>query len=305
MQDLAVFAEESSLFASPFLAEALDVPLYTILPQYNDFFQAGKRGVNWKNGSTIKERNLIIVGYNALQAISMQIKRFNRVAYVACDSWSCKYYKWINEFISQNNITLYAMPDLGDYYKNFIPAYQRIRIKNVNETKYSITTIAHSPNNHIKAHYKGTNYIVQTIEKLKRNLDIYFVLIQGLPMTECLLMKARSHIFVDQLIYGNPEIPQDRFGGEIRYNGGLGKSGIEAMMLDCCVITGGRQPDTEKYFPPPPVVWSHYDTLYDDLEELINYSVLRNNKARKQRRWVDEYLTPEFVRNHFTRFLNE
>jgi len=305
MNSIAIFAEDSSLFACPYLAEALDCNLYTILQQYNNFFQGGRMAIDY-NKVSIKEENLITIGYVALKTIAEKIekKHFKSVAAILSDSPGCRNYKWINDFVSRNNITVYCMPDLKSYCTGkTIPAYQTMNIDAGIINKPKKILISHSPSNTEKAVLKGTPQILEIIKQLKKFYDFDFYIIQELTMKTCLSIKKQSHIFIDQLIYKNPHVPQKRWGGEIIYNGGLGKSGIEAMFLGCCVITGGTVPETEPYFPPPPIQWTDYNNLYRDLKEILTYPVLIDHIAKEQRTWASKYLSYEFVAKHITQHL--
>jgi len=304
MKNLAIFVDESSLFASPYLAEALNCNLYVIYPEYNDFFQGGREGIFWDDGRAIKEENIIIVGYNALMAISDKLKRFKTVAVILSDSWSCRYHEWINEFVKANNLFVYAMPDKIPYFQfPIIPAFQTFNIKQTPSQQEGRIVIAHSPGSSSKMLYKGTALIERTIKKLQLKYDIEFILIKDVKMNKCLELKSKAHIFIDQVVYFNPEVSQDRFGGKIIYEGGIGKSGLEAMMLGSCVITGVRYQDTEPYIPYPPVVSTSGIDFYNDLEALIVDGSYRTQKAAEQKKWAEKYLSPEFVSKHLTQHL--
>lgn len=307
MKSIAIFTEECSLFASSYLAEAIGAELYVMIPEYNIFFGEEVNGKLWMGGDAIKEDNLIVIGAVALKNISQKIKdnAFSSVAVILSDSVFCRDHKWVNDFVEQYNITVYAMPDITPFCnKTPIPVYQAMKIRQEAEEKpQDRLLISHSPNNPIKAITKGTPFIQKTLDKLKRIYDFDYDIIMGSTMKDCIRRKSRSHIFIDQMIYGNDDVPQKRWGEEIKYHGGLGKSGIEAILLGCCVITGGEKPNTGPFFPPPPVVWSSYDTFYSDLKELIVYKKLRDHKTLTQSRWAERYLSFEFISKHITQHI--
>jgi len=124
-----------------------------------------------------------------------------------------------------------------------------------------------------------------------------------MPMKKCIALKATSHIFIDQVIYKNPQVPQSRWGHKITYNGGLGKSGIEAMLMGICTITGGVEPDTSEWFPSPPVIWTSYDDFNMDMKRLIEDPDYRIKKAEDQKKWAEKYTSAEFVAKHVTQHL--
>ena len=121
-------------------------------------------------------------------------------------------------------------------------------------------------------------------------------------MDECIRLKGESHIFVDNFVYKNPHVPQDRFGGEIRYDGALSKSGIEAMMLGCCVLTGAPRPDDD-IIPTPPVVWCSYEDAERKLRRVIEDEGYREKKIAEQKEWVKRYCSAEFIKKHITQHL--
>jgi len=198
------------------------------------------------------------------------------------------------------------MPDMIPFLGvEIIPAYQTMIINPIPRVNNNILTVAHSPRNGEKSKVKGTDYINEIVRGLKMKHQFNYIFIKNYPHKECLKLKAQSDIFIDQLIYGNPDVPQQRWGEEITYEGGLGKSGIEAMLLGCCVITGGRKPDTERYFPPPPIIWTDYDNFKDHLDALIKDKDLISLCKRGQQKWAETYLNPEFVSHHITRHIWE
>jgi len=308
MKDLALFAEESSLFAAPHLAEALDVPLYVMLPQYNNLMGNGRQGIPWQEGRAIRESNIIIIGYTALTALMPRISagRYRSIAVIFSDSLCAKYCNEWNILTHHHRITVYIMPDLAQYSRGkYIPAYQTINIQNINTNKAKEgLIIAHSPRDNSKVIAKGSLAITRTINDLKKKHDFEYISITKKPYHACLHIKSQAHIFIDQLINGNPEVPQERWGRrQLKYKGGLGKSGIEAMLMGCCVITGGEEPDTNDYFPSPPVVWTSYEYFSMDLERLIEDPDYRIKKAEDQKEWAEKYTSAEFVAKHVTQHL--
>ena len=305
MKHIAIFAEESSLFAAPYLAEAISCNLYVMLPQYNNFFGGGKMGIPWREGKNIWEEHLIVIGYAALKAIEKQLDRFETVAFINSESAACREWRWVEDVIRYRNITHYAMPDKEPYIRNgFIPAYQHIKIKRKPDIlPGKPLVITHSPNNPEKYKLKGSKFIIDVVKELQKKHKFIFNLIQNMPMKKCIPLKGASHIFIDQVIYKNPTVPQARWGNRITYNGGLGKSGIEAMLMGVCTITGGIEPNTSEWFPVPPVVWTSYDDFSMDLERLIEDPDFRKQKAIDQKQWADKYTSAEFVANHVTQHI--
>ncbi len=303
---MVIFSEHSAFFAAPLLSEVLNLELYVTNTDFNNFFGSetilGKYCGN--NTENIKDDEIIIIGITALKKISNRIikEEFKRVILILCDTYSCLDYIWWNEFVENNNIELYIMPDLQEFcFIKYKPIYQYIKIDNsLMEVKNDKLLITHSPRSKIKHQKKGSNLIIKTVNKLKVKYDFDFELITGLSASEVIKKQSKSHIFIDQLVYKNEEINQSNFGGKILYKGGLGKSGIQGMLLNCAVITGGVEPKTEPHFEKPPITWTSADTFYNDLERLIVDEVYRNKQITTQNNWVKKYNNSEF----FKKYLN-
>jgi len=303
MSEIAFFAEESSLFAAPYLAKELGARLYVILPRYNDIIIGGNTARTWFKGTEIRADHLIIIGYAALKEFSHFNHKYKSVAFIASESTICRKYEWVNEFLKRKDIPTYSMPDLMKYLTvSAIPVYQTVTVPEFYRGGGKLT-INHSPRDADKRKYKGTALITRVLNELKQKYDFHFMVTSNQPHLVSMRMKVISNIFIDQVIYRNIEVPQDRWGGVIAYDGGFGKSGIEAMLLGCCLVTGGVPYDTSKYFPPPPVVWTSGVDLKNDIEKLITDKPYRLKITEDQKIWAQAYLNPHFVAKHITRHL--
>lgn len=287
---IAILTPGERYFAASHLAKALDAKLYSLTKK------------------EIAEDNLIIIGMRGLERYNkLKQKIFKSIAVIFSDTNFCIHHKWCNDFLRENNyITVYAMPDLHDYLSvPYIPAYQTIEIPADIEISKPTDRIiiSHSPGNKAQHNYKGTKQITKIVKTLSEKHNIEFKILSDLSWKDCLIEKAKSHIFIDQLIKGNKYVGQGRFGGEIPYKGGLGKSGIEAMSLGCCTITTMDEPKTEPYFPPPPMILTTLNTFVNDLEKAIIDTEYRLAIITKQLEWVKKYCSPEFVKMNITRHI--
>lgn len=147
-------------------------------------------------------------------------------------------------------------------------------------------TISHSPYSQDKMHEKGT------LDIYKFLLGYNFKIITGKSWRECILEKAKSHVFIDQIVTycnytgktGNGvEFPKD-------WRGGVGKSGYEAMLLKNCVISTGKYKGIE--IPEPPVVW--IDNYQETIKRVINDKAYMDKMAKLQYKWALKYCNPEF-----------
>jgi hypothetical protein len=299
---MVIFTEMSAFFASPYLAKALGCDLYVMNTEFNNFFGNNKKKGIYCGDKTekIKDNEITIIGITALRKISKRIESgdFKNINLILCDTNSCLEYKWWNEFVSKYDIELFIMPDIKDFcFTKYKQLYQYIEIdKKLIENKNEKLLITHSPRGKIKYKKKGTDLIIKTINKLNKKYDFDFKLITNMSMVDSIKEKSKSHIFIDQLIYKNDEIDQNKFGGKIEYKGGLGKSGIEGMLLNCAVITGGIEPTSNENFKSPPIIWTDAKKIYDDLEKLIIDEYHRNNVTRNQNFWLDNYMNENYYK---------
>lgn len=283
-----IFVNDSSFFAAPYLAEAIGCDLYVLNMAKNNFFgddvpmgkYAGEAGENIPAG------DITLIGVKSLEVILPRIAagHFNRVNFIISDTDACRKYQWWNRIVSDYGIRLYAMPDLFGFCLS--PCTEIYHYMRVNpaliEPKPDRILVSHSPRAGHKAKVKGTAQIIETVEGLKKTLDFDFVLITGLTQPEAVRLKSRSHIFIDQLIYDNPHTDQNHFGGKIVYNGGIGKSGIEALHCGAAVITGGIAGMT-----PPPIKYTDYYNFENDLAGMITGGY--KNQIPLQNEWLANY----------------
>jgi hypothetical protein len=85
---------------------------------------------------------------------------------------------------------------------------------------------------------------------------------------------------------------------DLDYYGGLGKSGLEAMLYGCLTITTGYPAKTEPHFPPPPVLYIHPSQLRDTIDHYLFYEDERNELISLQQQWAQTYLSAGFVANN-------
>jgi len=287
---IGILVPHGKYFAAEFLAHALNAKTF---------------------GLCTKELNvehLIIIGMRALKRYSkLKKKDFKSVAVIFSDTNFCRYYKWCNKYTLENNIPVYAMPDLNDYcLQPFTPAYHTITLPDIEIKKPDDrTVICHSPGTKAEDNIKGTEQIEIVINELSKKYNIEYLVLKNLSWKDCIKVKSTAHIFIDQLTKNNPFIDQYRFGGEIKYKGALGKSGIEGMLLKCCTITTMGFHETAPFFPFPPVVLTDYFDLMNVLEILINDTKYRNSLIEDQYGWAKKYCSPEFVAMNVTRHINE
>jgi len=172
-----------------------------------------------------------------------------------------------NPVFRANSFRVWAMPDLAAKAETDNIYYQPFIMPEVDKRKTDL--ICHSPYCEEKMKQKGTTLITAICSK--NNLPVTVII--GKKWKESIDIKARHLYFVDQLYRG------------------IGKSGLEAMLLDCAVITGVK-PECN-YLPP--VVWSDAKNFEQDLLTLIFDKKLTKEVINKQRIWALKNLDAKFV----------
>jgi len=201
---------------------------------------------------------------------ALKESRGRKVKVILTDSHFCRDYIKLGNIFAKREVIVFAMPDIFPYCVglNPIPYYPPadVSLDNIEENKKDgIVVICHSPFRKVVSNAKGTAEIKEIIGELRK----IFSFVRGRILTDCerketLRIKAQSHIFIDQLVDGNPNIPM--LWGAKKYNGALGKSGCEAMFLNSFVLTGAPEPCLNgEFFPTPPICWVNYVNCKDNL----------------------------------------
>lgn len=199
---------------------------------------------------------------------------------IISDSKYVKDYAVWNKYIKENNIEVLIMPDLIHLLNSGIeyrPYLQHVPLEDYKIEKNKEITIAHSPGLKYKINLKGTVEITRQLKGM--NLDVIY----GEDWHKCVERKSKAHFFVDQMV--------DRVG----YKGGMGKSGIEGMMLGCLTITSGVITNTEPHFPIPPVVLCRPKELRKTVQYYIDNKDKYQEKVKEQQDWAKKYLSRDFV----------
>jgi len=220
----------------------------------------------------------IILGGGTLQRVVDKIG--GKVKVVITDTRYRYATNEIDNLIEKVNAEVFCMPDLWHLCKFEKKAfYQPFNINWVKVRKLKQVTLCHSPYSDSKAKVKGTKYITKVFEYMKEKYSVDYHIIKGVSWNECLELKSYCQIFVDQFLRGE-------------YIGGIGKSGLEAMLLKCLTISSGKLVETD--IPAPPVVWCNRK-LYDTIKKYTLNKKLRDETVAKQYRWAKKYTSFDFV----------
>jgi len=331
-ETIAVYGSRPTLCSAPDLVKALNlysdfniVSLFATTGPYKDRDNLARdeKSVIWSK-ATAKERkkigrqfsdadHLILLGTSALKKIKTVngFKRAkpwkSRAMIVGNGSLLDKPKHWNREFAKFD--ALYLMPDLYKYSMvDFIPYYPLFDSTRIEESTKDLDfsgtlTISHSPGKEAAQKRKGSRAIEKVISKLSKSYPIEWKPAYGIPYIDTLKIKQQSHIFIDQVVKNNPTFHsselKDRYRGKIPYNGGLAKSGLEAMGLGCVTITTADIADNP-YYPFPPAIFTDYNKFEDDLVSLFEDRENLASLSKIHKKWAREYVGLEFGGKHFT-----
>jgi len=229
-----------------------------------------------------------------------------KIIYFAACSRLLKENTIVNNIYSQWSIDVFFHAiDLKDYVKirsekifPYVPPmsleYYEL-LNGGNRADAGEIVLAHSPGCKFdsKDDVKGTRFIRTCFDNLvKRYSGLSYKIIHGVDHRECIKIKHSCDIFVDQII------DDSLYNIQPSYLGGQGKSGIEAMALGCLTMTSYRDLNSEPFFENTPIIKVNKNNLEETLEKFIVDNNLRLNMAKKQKEWVDRYLSEEFFASY-------
>ncbi|MFA6088647.1 MAG: hypothetical protein WC755_02170 [Candidatus Woesearchaeota archaeon] len=218
---------------------------------------------------------------------------------------------WVKKFSKYD--AFYLMPDLYKYSNiSFIPYYPPFdssRVEHVDLNFDGKLNVSHSPGPKEGQIRKGTKKIEQVIASLSKKYDLTWNPIYNMSYIDCLKVKRNAHIFIDQIVKGNPVFNDKKmsktYRNKIHYNGGLAKSGLEAMGLGCVTITTADLANSEPYYTKPPVILTDYDKFENDLITLLENRDKMKELSKIQKEWATKYVGLEYSGKHFVRHIME
>lgn len=129
--------------------------------------------------------------------------------------------------------------------------------------------IVHAPSDYIS---KGSKYVIEAVEVLKKKYDIEFLLVEKKTQQEAFEIYKKADIIVDQLFAQT-----------------YGVFAIEAMAMGKPVV-GWITDEMRATFPKTmPIVSATIDNLAEVLENLIKDGDIRNKLGKAGRKYVEDY----------------
>jgi hypothetical protein len=272
--DVVVIAQDASFGAASHMCEA-------ICSKYNCiglFELENSKGFYYKNSiigfDKIPEaKTYIVISSHMFLKYKVFLPK-DRTKVIINDSYYLENYKETN--MESVGYDVYCMADKMYLMDRNVKVFYHTFDINIPIIKNDSATVCHSPFSYSKSLRKGTYIVTTAINEIGVDSDIIF----NASHEECLIRKSKCHIFIDQIV------------DEGDYKGGLGKSGIEAMLLKCLVMSGGRILKTN--IPKPPIVVVDKENLKDKLVYFINNESHRNEIIQQQYEWANKYTNKDF-----------
>jgi hypothetical protein len=187
----------------------------------------------------------------------------------------------IDSIIEKENIEVFCMADLWEFCKfekrMYIHPFLDFNLEIIKSSNFSI---CHSPYSKINTNQKGSLNIERAVSKLKLTYPLDYICITDNTWEETLKIKSTAHYFIDQLSQGNHY-------SHLGYKGGVGKSGLEAMLLGCLTFCGGVKVDSDLE-PAPFIKVNNENDLYEKMIYYKKNETLAKEIINRQYNWAIE-----------------
>lgn len=236
-------------------------------------------------------KRIIIFGAISLDNIELKKFKNKELIIVISDGRFLKKNKRVNNILKNNpNVKVLIMPDKIPFLDKSIkykPYFQHIGIPLDKEIqKYEELTFSHSPGLKYSSNLKGTKFIKRTLHDQK------LIVIRDKKWSDCIKIKEKTHIFIDQMV--SASLSKKLLG----FKGGIGKSGLEAMLVKNVLITSSPQLITEPFFENPPSISINPSELRKTIEDFIENPDKIKSISNKQYEWTKKHTSLEFVKNN-------
>ncbi len=135
----------------------------------------------------------------------------------------------------------FAQPHLVKFSEKNVMLLNTMQYDDVDITKNERITVSFAPGLKRRAGRKGSDVVDKGVILAKEKEDFDYDYIEGVPFYDCIRRKAKSHIFIDQVM---PRV------------GGIGKNGTEALALNCITMASINEfnPVQGDYYDLHPVI---------------------------------------------------
>ena len=247
------------------------------------------------NISNIPEADhYIFAGSGIMTRINVSALK-GRKTVIISDSHYLQDMEEIDGIIEKENIEVFCMADLWKFCKFEKKMYIHPFLPlNIGIVKTQGLSICHSPYHKIKTNKKGSVQIQSAVDRLAKKYPLDYLLITDRTWLETIKIKSTAHFFVDQISKGNHY-------ASMGYVGGIGKSGLEAMLLKCLTFCAGEKVDTEDVTAAPFVQVENSEDLYNKMVYYLENKEEANELAMEQYNWAKWNTDPEVVANRILR----
>ena len=214
------------------------------------FYRNAKQAVKWKN----EGKKIVCCYYGSDLRIRGVIKELDKISDLNITS------EFDHLELKKDLHYLFYPYDISELPK-----------KNCNQNEK--IKIIHSPTNR---KYKGTDIIIEVINKIKIEKNIEFLLIENMKRNELLNIKSSCDICIDQV------------GGAMGGTG-YGKAGLETLAIEIPTITNMSKKYQDWLPKNPFVVANNKEELYKKINELIEDKTIRDEIGKKGKEWVIKY----------------
>jgi glycosyltransferase involved in cell wall biosynthesis len=165
---------------------------------------------------------------------------------------------------------LEVLPYVQGYYRRVHVIPLAIRLTDFAELYPSLTErnplVLHAPTNRA---FKGTDYVEQAIERLRKELPFRYVRVEKMPHDQAVRLYRQADIIVDQILCGS-----------------YGLLSVEGMAYGKPVIAYVRDDLWKASDPKPAIRSANPDTVYEVLKRLLVSPELRERAGREGRLYV-------------------
>jgi glycosyltransferase involved in cell wall biosynthesis len=169
-------------------------------------------------------------------------------------------------------------PELEEFIqKDIFPAYQTIHNRidiasysfKVPQADKKVPLIVHPVTSRPA---KGTGYILDAVERLRKKYEFDFILLENIPHEEVVAKMTEADIVIDQLIIG-----------------AFGTITLEGMALGKPAVCFIDEVLKKKLSADCPIINSDPDKIYSTLETLLANPELRHSTGLRSRKYVEEH----------------
>lgn len=250
----------------------------TLLPRYKDikiFRFFGKKTMMVFTGCDIRMPEIVSkYRWNPCAECTLEYK-----TYVGCDIEAKK--QMIPSAENEFDIIVAPQEASGYIKRKFVRAYFPVNIDNFPEKIYYKSAlnkkirILHAPSDPV---YKGTKYIIEAIEKLRKDYDFEFVTVTNISINKLYEEIKKSDLIIDQMLTGI-----------------YGLFTIESMAMFRPVVCYVRE-DSWKYIAHEcPIYNTDAGKLYDTLKAILNDPLQLIDAGIRSRQFAEKYHSSKII----------